>query len=144
MNAAGLRWKERNPDKVKRQKAAWRLSNPDKVRQHKRTEYARHRDKIIARVERWNRANPDQKRAYGMKRRAKARNGYTSGAKLRARYDFYGGRCYYCGDPATCLDHRIPLARGGAHLPGNLVPACHGCNSRKYTRTEREFLLLAA
>jgi 5-methylcytosine-specific restriction endonuclease McrA len=33
---------------------------------------------------------------------------------------------------ATVLDHRIPLARGGAPFdPANLVPRCARCNGRK-------------
>lgn len=46
-----------------------------------------------------------------------------------------GQRCVYC---ATHLDHRtatldhvVPLARGGAHDPGNLVVACAPCNRLK-------------
>jgi 5-methylcytosine-specific restriction enzyme A len=45
------------------------------------------------------------------------------------------GICYYCGGkfkPAELtMDHLIPLIRGGKSTPGNLVPACKGCNSKK-------------
>ena len=46
-----------------------------------------------------------------------------------------GRRCVYCAsllefDFAT-LDHVYPLSRGGAHVPGNLVLACGGCNRLK-------------
>jgi hypothetical protein len=44
------------------------------------------------------------------------------------------GPCVYCGEPATCLDHVRPLARGGEETAGNLVPACQDCNSRKSAR----------
>jgi hypothetical protein len=39
--------------------------------------------------------------------------------------------CAYCGEPATTLDHFIPVTRGGKSEPGNLVPACVSCNSKK-------------
>ncbi len=39
--------------------------------------------------------------------------------------------CAYCESPAQTLDHVIPVARGGESCPGNLVPACQTCNSRK-------------
>lgn len=43
--------------------------------------------------------------------------------------------CFYCGKQnAGTIDHVIPLSRGGTHSIGNLVPACHSCNSRKNNR----------
>lgn len=45
------------------------------------------------------------------------------------------GVCYYCGRkfrPAELtMDHLVPIARGGKSAPGNLVPACKECNSKK-------------
>jgi 5-methylcytosine-specific restriction endonuclease McrA len=45
------------------------------------------------------------------------------------------GKCHYCGgtfppDELT-MDHLVPVARGGKSTPGNVVPACRDCNSRK-------------
>jgi 5-methylcytosine-specific restriction endonuclease McrA len=40
-----------------------------------------------------------------------------------------GKQCHWCSEPATTKDHLVPLSRGGAHAPHNLVPACHACNS---------------
>jgi 5-methylcytosine-specific restriction endonuclease McrA len=44
-------------------------------------------------------------------------------------------RCVYCATPldtrTATLDHVLPLARGGAHDPGNLVTACGPCNRLK-------------
>lgn len=58
-------------------------------------------------------------------------------AVLRA----YGYACFYCGETEghLTLDHVIPKSRGGAGEPGNLVPACRGCNSRKGARTPEEW-----
>lgn len=46
-----------------------------------------------------------------------------------------GQRCVYCAthlDQHTAtLDHVVPLARGGAHDPGNIVVACAPCNRLK-------------
>ena len=45
------------------------------------------------------------------------------------------GRCYYCeklflpGD--LCMDHVVPLIRGGKSIKGNVVPACKACNNAK-------------
>ncbi len=45
------------------------------------------------------------------------------------------GICHYCGETfppdELTMDHLLPVARGGKSTPGNVVPACRGCNSRK-------------
>jgi 5-methylcytosine-specific restriction endonuclease McrA len=43
----------------------------------------------------------------------------------------HGGRCRYCGDPATAVDHIIPRAQGGTDSVRNLMAACANCNTRK-------------
>ena len=35
-----------------------------------------------------------------------------------------GGRCVYCGVPATSIDHVVPRSRGGRHELPNVVSAC--------------------
>ena len=45
----------------------------------------------------------------------------------------YRNACAYCGtgaEPMT-MDHVVPVARGGRHAIGNIVPACGRCNSSK-------------
>jgi 5-methylcytosine-specific restriction endonuclease McrA len=39
-----------------------------------------------------------------------------------------GRRCWRCGQPATDVDHAIPLVEGGSDLIDNLRPACASCN----------------
>ena len=48
--------------------------------------------------------------------------------------------CVYCGNPASAIDHIIPLALGGTDDPENLVPACKHCNSVKHDVPPVEFL----
>lgn len=45
-----------------------------------------------------------------------------------------GGRCVYCGAPATSLDHVVPRSRGGQHVWENVVSACRRCNHAKADR----------
>jgi len=55
------------------------------------------------------------------------------------------GICHYCQQkfPAAKLtmDHVVPLARGGASNPGNIVPACGSCNRAKKLHTPVDELL---
>lgn len=49
-----------------------------------------------------------------------------------------GGRCAYCDDPATTIDHVLPRSRGGRDTWRNTVAACRDCNGRKGDRTPAE------
>ena len=126
------------------QKAAWRRANPDRVRAQKSKSHLRHAAKNVARVARWRKVNPLAHAAQTESRRARKMNapgyGYTTTDLVRQRMEMFAGRCFYCFDTADTMDHRIPLVRGGAHLPSNLVPACRSCNSRKHDKTQFEFI----
>jgi hypothetical protein len=56
-----------------------------------------------------------------------------------------GRRCVYCASPLdfdlATLDHVFPLAKGGTHAIGNLVPACPRCNRLKSDMLPAEFFL---
>ena len=52
--------------------------------------------------------------------------------KLLAKWLRQRRTCAYCAEPATTVDHVIPLSRGGDNYEGNLVPACRSCNSSKW------------
>ena len=52
----------------------------------------------------------------------------------RAVFARDGGRCVYCGNAATSLDHVIPRSRGGQHNWENVVSACGRCNHEKADR----------
>lgn len=40
-------------------------------------------------------------------------------------------KCFYCGREAECVDHVVPVKKGGADSPLNLVASCWGCNRTK-------------
>jgi 5-methylcytosine-specific restriction endonuclease McrA len=51
-------------------------------------------------------------------------------------------RCYYCRIRLLgiyALEHKHPLAKGGAHELANIAPACMTCNEAKHILTEAEF-----
>lgn len=48
-------------------------------------------------------------------------------------------RCVYCGGIATCVDHVIPIIRGGTSDRANLAPACRECNLNKLDYTPEEW-----
>lgn len=100
----------------------------------------RNRDRCDAATSAWRERNPEKLMLQKLVSRHSAPGReYLTAEKLQARIDFYAGNCRYCGERADTLDHRVPITRGGSHLPANLVPACRSCNSRKRTRAEPEF-----
>jgi len=47
--------------------------------------------------------------------------------------------CQHCGAKATCVDHIVPVSKGGDPLdPANLVASCHYCTSSKGARIRNE------
>lgn len=60
---------------------------------------------------------------------------------LRARVlERDGHACRYCGDrEKLCVDHVVPLSRGGTNHQVNLVACCMPCNSSKSDRLLSEW-----
>lgn len=50
------------------------------------------------------------------------------------------GNCVYCGHEATCVDHILPVSRGGTRRRRNLAPACKPCNEHKLNFTVEEWV----
>lgn len=105
------------------QQRAWRLANAERVRERDRE---------------WRRNNPHRSREIKHRRRARLADSGGPGVhksdwqRLLRRY---GNRCAYCrlSAPLT-MDHVVPIARGGRHSIGNVLPACRTCNCSKGDR----------
>jgi 5-methylcytosine-specific restriction endonuclease McrA len=114
-----------NLEKITADHARWRLANPGR---------------LIELEKAWAKANPDRyKEIHRFKRirRRAAKSGVlvvATADQIRARWEYYGNKCWICRAPAEATDHVKPLSRGGAHLACNLRPICTSCNSRKGDR----------
>ena len=60
----------------------------------------------------------------------------------RLTFEAKGKLCVYCTQPATHIDHRTPISRGGTNRLDNLQPACAPCNIQKFKKTHEEYLEL--
>lgn len=51
--------------------------------------------------------------------------------------------CSYCLLPIAfgydCIEHKIPVSRGGINIKSNLCVACKSCNSKKRNKTAEEY-----
>ena len=98
-----------------------------------REHYQANKEAYIERNRRWVANNTLAARAQWNRRRARERNavGTCSADAYEARWAYYGGKCWMCGDEAEEMDHVIPLAIRPFNWPANLRPACRACNASK-------------
>ena len=126
------RWAKADPERHAARLRQWRAAAPENAA----------KDSFWAR--RWAAAHPEKMRARAARRRALllgASVGNVTAEGLRRLFADQRGRCHYCSVPLQRrhLEHRTPLARGGAHAIENLCWACPRCNLRKGKLTEPEF-----
>lgn len=151
-------WNARNPDRRRQANQAWRAENRERRNEMERLARDRRRDELnfrrrqryaansAARAEAnklWARTNREAVVARAQRRiaRKRAAEGDVTLAQWREILLNHDSKCFYCGTatPDLQMEHKTPLSRGGAHSPGNVVPACKQCNLRKGTLTAEEF-----
>ena len=56
--------------------------------------------------------------------------------------EYFGWRCAYCQQADfACLDHFVPIVKGGGTTQSNCVPACVACNSAKGGKHPQGYLM---
>lgn len=121
-------WNARRKTEDAKRRRRLRREEPERVALERRAYKERH---------------PEAGIAGAQNRRARKRNAPGAGvstSEWRSILEAHGYRCAYCGCAGPMqMEHAIPLARGGAHDPSNVVPSCAECNMMKHTRTPAEF-----
>lgn len=144
----GKEYRERNAEEIKRRGKEKRETDKLRFTLQSKRSYERHRDSRLQRVKDYARKHPEVVKASSNNRRAreKAAPGRCTPGQWLAKCEFFGWRCYLCGEPlvfkTAIVEHRTPLARGGSNWPANLAPACAPCNRSKGTKTEAEYRTL--
>lgn len=116
---------------------AYRERSRDRINEQKRRYYRKNAKADNEAGREWRRRNPErvkmQIKAQNNARAARMRDaaGECDPMQLVARWDYYGSKCWICGDVATDSDHVKPLARGGSNWPANIRPSCRRCNRSK-------------
>jgi len=108
----------------------YRQEHRERLKSYRSTRYDEHRDEMQA----YGRMNASRRRT-----RENGAEGYADVNQVRARWEYYGNRCYICGVEAEATDHVIPLAKGGSNWPANLRPICNRCNSVKGAKWPYDF-----
>lgn len=143
-NAHSKRFRESNPGYFARYtksetRMAYEAQNIERIRERARIRSARVRATEEGREynRAWWEANKQKHRLYQhVRRHRKANNPGSVGVSERdwnRLVSRYLSCCAYCDvrvdEPH--MDHVIPLARGGRHAIGNVLPSCRSCNVRK-------------
>lgn len=126
-------WIERNPEKKRAKDARGYWKNAEKRRAQCRDWRRRHLQESRDRCNRWLKENPEKNALKGQRRRSRLAGlpSTLTNDQWTARWAMFGGFCAYCDQPASALDHVIPVVHGGGTEEFNVVPACKSCNSSK-------------
>lgn len=116
--------------------------NPEPYRANSRNSRERHNEATQKRDRERYARDPDSYRYWRRVRKARIRGAAETHTQEEwdALLEYLEGRCAYCFEPATTLDHIVPIARGGTNAIENIVPACQSCNSSKSDNTLDEWL----
>jgi 5-methylcytosine-specific restriction endonuclease McrA len=108
----------------------------------RRQHYLTRREAALASQRKWNADNAHHRRAHNANLRASKWGvvGTLTEADVKNAFEQAGGKCAYCTQSADTIDHIVPMSRGGANVPANIVACCLSCNSKKYNRTVREWV----
>lgn len=134
-----IRWADANSLR-KRTNQVYRKTNIDSYRRYGRESRAKDPERYRAYYKKWlaDPANYEITVLNGHKRRF--REEQNPGSVGISTWDWiklvrrYHSCCAYCNKyvKRPVIEHVIPLARGGRHAIGNVLPACPECNASKY------------
>jgi 5-methylcytosine-specific restriction endonuclease McrA len=111
------------------------LRKREAINESSRKWYAENRDRALTNSDRYRRSHLAERAERNQRRRALERStAGVSQAAIRARVEYFAGKCWMCRGDADTVDHVKPLAAGGPHIASNMRPACRACNSGKRAR----------
>jgi 5-methylcytosine-specific restriction endonuclease McrA len=144
-NSASAAYYVANRDKLIADKNTYRANNHEKVRAVQVAWRAANPDKASAACASWRTANPDVVRTYHQNRRARKRmDGGKLSKDLAAKlFKLQKGKCPCCGKPLGSdyhMDHKMPLALGGANEDWNIQLLRKRCNSQKSAAHPIDFM----
>lgn len=133
-------WHHQNKTYASKKAKERYAANPEYWRQKSRDWIAANREYKRARDSQYAKEHPEVYKASAARRKARIRQNGIYAISQKEMRKLYASPCLYCGSTQRIeADHVIPIARGGTHSIGNLVPACKSCNASKRQRTITEW-----
>lgn len=160
VNARNAIWRKANPDKAKAAIAVWTkanpgngkaayakycAANPEKLRAFSAMYYAANTEKISEKCAAWRAANPEKARIsrHNYRARKRANGGKLSAGLATKLFKLQRGLCVCCRQPLGDdyhLDHRMPIALGGANIDSNMQLLRAICNLQKHAKHPIDFM----
>lgn len=143
-NATTLQWRKDNSERTQQGDIAKKRKRPDVYRAIQQRYRDTHREQCNAASKLSEKRNPLPRQAATLRRVALKRQaeGTYSTADIYLLLEEQCDLCGYCGirlHGKFEIDHCIPLTRGGANWPDNLILACATCNKTKQDKTFDEW-----
>jgi 5-methylcytosine-specific restriction endonuclease McrA len=159
-NATSLAWREKNVDRVAKNKAAyhqanrttllsksaqWRAANPERVLQQIAAWRLANPEKIKAANSAYRLNNPEARKAHHQNRRARKKlvGGKLSSNLVKKLFELQRGKCACCKQSLGKdyhLDHILPLALGGSNTDDNMQLLKARCNMEKKAKHPVDFM----
>lgn len=142
-------WSRRNKETVNARVLKHYYLNRDAKIATRKEWYKNNFDRHHATVKKWKLENPEKAliltRRGNQTRRLRMKSNTVFKISTKETKRLYSKPCFYCGNVGQIeLDHVVPIARGGSHGIGNLVPACKSCNASKGAQLLIEWKLNSA
>lgn len=139
-------WFLSHPEKTKKYKKKYKHKpeSKDKARIWKRMSYWLKPEVYREKARRWAREHLEYGRIRQQIRLSRFRNVVNdySVEDWENTLEVFGGMCVYCTSSENlCMDHFVPLAKGGPTTKKNIVPACKSCNSSKNDSDPRDWVI---
>jgi 5-methylcytosine-specific restriction endonuclease McrA len=133
----------KNPEKHIAYTKSWKKDNPEKVNAQNRRRNKKYPEKLLEQTRRYRSKNPEVVANQNHRRRDRKINNGSFVIRKSFMRKLYESQCWYCGSNKNIqADHVVPLARGGRHSEGNLMPLCRSCNLSKRDKTITEWRLV--
>jgi 5-methylcytosine-specific restriction endonuclease McrA len=137
-----------NKELNRKHQADWRARlSKEAKKEHDRLRYLRNKEKFNEQSTQWAKNNRHKSQASSHQAtirtkypEAWASNDITTVDLAKWLKENRDLACPYCGDPASHIDHIVPLSSGGSHTWSNIELICKTCNMAKGTLSKSDFL----
>jgi hypothetical protein len=123
----------------------WAIDNREKHNENARRSCANPERK--PRIKAYRAANADRYKIHDLNKHHKRRDAGARKANIKPE-DWFSllamcdNRCFYCWEKSErlCMDHFVPISKGGPHRIENIVPACVLCNGSKWANMPMDYM----
>ena len=131
---------QRNREKRRAYSRKYYRENPDKYKNFAKQYREKYPEKVRQTYENWRKADPMRDKIRHHRRRALKESVLSFKVTAKEMRRIKSQPCIYCGSrEKICIDHIVPLSRGGNNSIGNYAPACLRCNSSKKNKLITEW-----